>query len=151
MSWFTQAYQCESCGFETKDLFRKSEVPETLTCECGSTMIQCLSVNEKPRVRHFGVRRPNNVGNRVCYHQQSGTYYSSWKELDEKNAEKGMFPIGNQQESIDWVESADTESFAVQERKRKVKEYRDYCARNGIDPGGEITKETRDSLRKSNG
>jgi DNA-directed RNA polymerase subunit RPC12/RpoP len=148
MSWFSQSYWCEDCGREIRDLFPKSEVPDAIECECGGVMEKCMAVNVKPQTRSFGVRKPNNIGNRVCYHQQSGTHYTSWKELDEKNAAKGMFPVGNRQESIDWVEAADTEGAKVQERKRKVTEYRQYCERNGINPGGEITKVEKESLKR---
>jgi hypothetical protein len=151
MSWWTQTFWCEACEREIKDIFPKTELPETIPCECGETMIQIVSCNQKPQLRHHGERRVNNIGNRKLYHQQSGIYYSSYKELEQKAAAKGMFPIGNRQESIDWIESADTESYEMQQKKKRVKEYRDECARNGIDPGGEITKEVRDSLRKRNG
>lgn len=143
MSWWTQAFWCESCEAETTDLFPKLEVPESIICDCGSVAHSCMSVRPRAQARSFGVKKPSNQGNRTLYHHQTGIHYSSFKDLERKAADKGMYPIGTHQESLDWIDQADTESAERQQMKREVKEYRDKNPNEAV-----ISKEERERLKK---
>lgn len=148
----TYEYECEHCGIWWTHTCRMADKPSEIPCECGHMAESRMSVpiiavsRDKPKAQ-----KPSGSKNKLLYHQQAGIYYTDYKDLERKAKARGLEPIGTYQDGLDWIDSADTESFQKQEAKRQVKEYRQYCANNGIEMGGKVTEKERVELSKSKG
>lgn len=122
-------FQCDDCLLIVEDYFHVVDRVRELPCKCGGTANRIIS-------NFFSHATCMDGGhNGRHYHEQSGTWYSSNRELETKNKKKGL-------EEIPSPIRRDCESQKVENWQKGQKKIRaekkdnpslDLAARNAIE------------------